>query len=238
MDINGRTVEDVLNQYDYRMENDRNFKGYYKVMAAKQTKFSHKDDDVPTGRQKLEFNLKAAQMSGNTSLFSICFYPKLDKNGELSGDAEFFNFRLNNPNDYAPAMVQPQQNNIDREILNELQTINGRLTALEDDNDDDDQEDDQDDDSLMGMLNGLPKETKQTLLLNALSLFGMKTPQPTINGVPGEQTEVNETEKIRTALKIMSQHTPSLGDDLMKLANIAQNNPGQFNMLLSMLRNG
>jgi hypothetical protein len=36
----------------------------------------------------------------------------------------------------------------------------------------------------------------------------------------------------------MSQHTPSLGDDLMKLANIAQNNPGQFNMLLSMLRNG
>lgn len=235
MDINGRTVEDVLNQYDYRVENDRNFKGYYKVVAAKQTKFSHKDDDMPTGRQKLEFNLKAAQLSGNTSLFSICFYPKLDKNGELAGDPEFFNFRLNNPNDYTSAITQPQQPSINHEILNQLQTINGRLTALEDD---DQEEEEEEDDSIMGMLNGLPMETKKTLLLNALQLFGMKSPSPTINGVPGEQPEGNETEKIRTALKIMAQYTPTLGDDLMKLANIAQSNPAQFNMLLSMLRNG
>jgi len=238
MDINGRSVEDVLNQYDYRVENDKNFKGYYKVVAAKQTKFSHKDDDLPTGRQKLEFNLRAAHLGGNTSLFSICFYPKLDKSGELSGDPEIFNVRLNNPNDYAPAITspQPQQPSINHEILNTLQTINGRLTALEEQDEEDDE--DEEDDSLMGMLNGLPKETKQSLLLNALSLFGMKTPSPTINGVPGDQPEGNETEKIRTALKIMAQHTPTLGDDLMKLASIAQNNPGQFNMLLSMLRNG
>ena len=235
MDINGRTVEDVLNQYDYRAENDKNFKGYYKVCAAKQTKFSHKDDDLPTGRQKLEFNLKAAQLSGNTSLFSICFYNKLDKNGELTGDPEYFNFRLNNPNDYAPVMTQ-QNNSVNNEILNQLQTINGRLTALEEDEEEDEEE--EEDNSILGMLNGLPKETKQTLLLNALSLFGMKQPQPTINGVPGEQTQISETDKIKTALKIMSTQTKTLGDDLMKLAEIAQNDPSKFNFLLSMLRNG
>lgn len=236
MDINGRSVKDVLEQFDFRAENDKKFKGFYKVTASKQTKFSNTDDDLIIARLKLEQNLTAAQLTGNTSIFSICFYNRLDKNGELAGEPEVFNVRLNNPNDYVAAAPAPTSG-VNAEILRELQTINGRLTALEEPEEEDD--DEPDDDSIFGMINGLPPETKQQLLITGLSqLFGIKQPGATINGVPGENTTTTESDKIKNALKIMAQHTPNLGDDLQKLAHIAETNPAQFKMLLSMLRNG
>jgi len=235
MDINGRSVKDVLEQFDFRAENDKKFKGFYKVTAAKQTKFSNTDDDLIIARLKLEQNLTAAQVSGNTSIFSICFYNRLDKNGELAGEPEVFNIRLNNPNEYIAA-VPTNNSGVNAEILRELQTINGRLTALEEEPEEDDEPED---DSIFGMINGLPAQTKQQLLMSGLStLFGIKPTSATINGVPGEGETISEADKIKNALKIMAQHTPTLGDDLQKLSYIAETNPAQFKMLLSMLRNG
>jgi hypothetical protein len=50
-------------------------------------------------------------------------------------------------------------------------------------------------------------------------------------GIPEEQDE-----KILLAINILKQHDECLGDDLIKLSEMAVTNNGQFNFLLSMLR--
>jgi ferritin len=58
--------------------------------------------------------------------------------------------------------------------------------------------------------------------------------QPTtLNGIDNPE---EEKDKIRNALQIMSKHTKSLGDDLMKLATMSEQDPNQFQLLLTMLR--
>ena len=233
-DINGRSLEDVLNHYDFRATR-KGFKPYFVVKASSQVKFSHEDDDVTAGRELLEENLKSAKMAGNTSVFSIIFYKRLDKNGECTGTGEVYNVRLNDPGQYSNvnAMVMP---NMMGELKQTLETINGRLAALEEPEDDEDEEDDDG-----GFLGGITKdpEMKQALMRMLFQQMGLINPkqgyqaQGPINGVPDP---AEEKEKIRTALQIMAKHTNSLGDDLMRLAKIAETDPNQFNFLLSMLR--
>ena len=55
--------------------------------------------------------------------------------------------------------------------------------------------------------------------------------QMALAGIPEEQDE-----KILLAVNILKQHDECLGDDLIKLSEMAVTNNGQFNFLLSMLR--
>ena len=236
-DINGRSVEDVLSNYDLR-SNQKGFKPYYIVKIASHVKFSHTEDDALAGRELLEENLRAAKAAGSCALMSVIYFKRLDKNGEPTGTGESFNVSLNEAgsypaiqsgNGYVPVYVN--------EIKSSLDSINGRLAALEeDDEDEEDQEDE-------GFLSGITKdpEMKNALMRMLFQQMGFINAKQGYQGGPAQPingVEMNESDKIRQALKIMAKHTSTLGDDLMKLATIAETDPNQFNFLLSMLRKG
>jgi glucan phosphorylase len=107
--------------------------------------------------------------------------------------------------------------------LNELPS---RFNA--DDNDDDD---DEKESGIMGLIN---HELYGPMIATAISGIVSKflpAPAPTaLAGIPDEQNE-----KINQAIAILKNYDINLGDHLLKLADIAQNNNAQFNMLLKML---
>jgi hypothetical protein len=48
---------------------------------------------------------------------------------------------------------------------------------------------------------------------------------------------IDEAAALEKAIEILSKHDEYIGQHLLKLAKIAENNPAQFNMLISMLNN-
>jgi len=229
MDINARSVEDAMKHYDFRAEK-KGFKPFYIVKAANQPKFSNTEDDINLGREILEMNLQAAKQVGNTSTFSICFYKRLDKNMECSGVPEVFNIKLNDPNAYNA--VIPSHNGLFSDLSRTMENIDARMIDLESKLNEEDQDEEEEDEGLLGGITKDPEFKKMILSMFFNSMAGGPNKTPPINGVPGE----DEKDKIRTSLQILSKHTNSLGDDLTKLATIAQTNPSQFDMLINMLR--
>lgn len=83
---------------------------------------------------------------------------------------------------------------------------------------------------LLGLL-------ENPVLQNALAerIVGFVMPNKLPVAMAG--TSMDENDKlINEAVAILKNYTPSLGADLMKLANIALNDASQFNMLLTVLR--
>ena len=67
----------------------------------------------------------------------------------------------------------------------------------------------------------------------------LPTPAPgpvKLAGAPVMDPPAFDMEKLNTALCILKQADPQLEDDLLRLAEIAQQDPGQFSFLLKMLR--
>jgi len=59
---------------------------------------------------------------------------------------------------------------------------------------------------------------------------------PVGTGAPVTLAGVDDADKLTAALQILKQADPQLEDDLLRLAKLAQEDPGQFNFLLKMLR--
>lgn len=117
--------------------------------------------------------------------------------------------------------------------------LRSRIAALEsakkiDDNEEDYEETDKPLNSLMGLVQNpdvvnFLVGTVQTIIDRLLP------PNKNISGIAG--IVGNEyTSKLNQALDILRKHDPNLEDDLMILANMAENSPLQFKMLLNMLR--
>ena len=84
--------------------------------------------------------------------------------------------------------------------------------------------------SIMTILDGMAQKyiNKTNLPMNNSNF----TQQRGIAGVPDEANEIN---KIETAISILMKYDSSLGDHLLKLAQMAENETAKFNMLLKML---
>lgn len=85
---------------------------------------------------------------------------------------------------------------------------------------------------LMGMLNS---PQIQGVLANALAGFLQKIISPADAKQASALSGVQD-DKISQAIEILKQYDPEIGDSLLKLAALAQNDPGQFKMLLQMLK--
>lgn len=229
--ISGESIADVLANYDFRSE-QKDFIPIYCVKIAGEVIYTNRDTDVEASREMLERAL--AQVGKSSAVISICYYRKLDKNEEPTGTCEIYNARLNPVNDYASS--GSSSNSQISALESKIDMLNGKIAELEAEDQEDEDEEEED-----GWLSGISKspEFKQyimQMLFQNMGFTGAKQgyqqTSPTINGV--EPT--NESDKIRTALKIIAKHTKSLGDDLMKLAEMSESNPQQFQFLLSMLR--
>jgi len=135
---------------------------------------------------------------------------------------------------YMPMMMPSNNNNNNNDlILQKLNGIESRINAIEDE---DIEEVEEKPAGINGIIDTLlQNEQIQIAMIGAVTSFlGKYMPQNkpmALAGIPEEQDE-----KIIGAIAILKQHNANLGDDLMKLADMAQNNNGQFNFLISMLR--
>jgi len=80
------------------------------------------------------------------------------------------------------------------------------------------------------MQNPAIQQVLAGLVVNTVNnLTGAKQPMA-MAGVPDDDQQITQ------AIEILKRHDDQLGGDLMKLADMAENNNGQFNFLISMLR--
>jgi len=169
-------------------------------------------------------------------------------------------------NQVQPYQAQPNygmQNLMERQ-LEMLNGINSRLTALEDVQEDIEEEEDTQDDMLGKIGTIINHPAVQSLIAAFLPsvIKNMTTqPQQAVAGIEPELEQLDEMEayeqeaeaeidytedeqnyhthsiqQINIALERISKHTDSLAADLTALADMADNNPAQFNLLLGMLR--
>jgi hypothetical protein len=170
-------------------------------------------------------------------VYSIVWYEgavKPDQKGKISdipeGSVKFITSNPEQIQTYIEGYQQRQQQYIgtrDNEVLSRLSAIETKLNEP-DDYDDEPAEKKNDyvgfiqNPDVINFIIG----TVQTIIDRILP------PNKTISGIAG----VEDNSKLNQALEILKKHDPNLEDDLMILANMAENSPMQFKMLLNMLR--
>ncbi len=169
-------------------------------------------------------------------VYSIIFYEnavKPDAKGKISefpeGSIKFVTSNPEQIQEYISGYNQRQQNyvgNYNNAILSRLEAIEQKIS-----NDQDDQDETQPEpQGLAGIVNNPEFQTMIVSYIGAIvdRIIPIKKQSVAINGV--------DDNKLETALSILKKHDPELENDLMILADMAENNPGQFKFLISMLR--
>ena len=112
------------------------------------------------------------------------------------------------------------------ELMKKLETMEAKLNEYIAEEEEEEEEE-------KAEINGLNSPAMINLLglLNKM-LSGNNKPKTVINGLQNDQiTNINK------AIKILSKYDSELDSDLLKLANLAENNTATFEMLLKTLRN-
>lgn len=191
------------------------------------------DDDIETAAAELQSFLMMLNEASN-AVYTIKIYENVPKGGIKENTAADYslNFRMNvesmlpAPDQIGAMQSRAEQHN---QLMNAISAINARIDAMEAEDDEDD-EDDQPS-GITGTIGAmLAKPEIQSMLLNGFMNFfsNMQSKPKAMAGAADDQ--------LSEAIKILNQFDDQLPDDLMKLAKIAQSNPNQFAMLLSMLR--
>jgi hypothetical protein len=125
-------------------------------------------------------------------------------------------------------------------ILESLNAIDSRLTAIETPLMDEDEQEDKTP-TLMGVLGGVLNHPDMIQMIGA-KLIGLLSMIPTAMPTPVQQHKIyampieeKDLPQLNEYLKILVEGGMSL-DDFKKLSNICQTNPTQFAWLLSMLK--
>lgn len=108
-------------------------------------------------------------------------------------------------------------------LLNELKALRTKVEALEGL-----EEEEEEEESAEISGNNLQQ------IMGLVSMLKAAGSNATING--DNETSPTKIDNINAALKILNKYDKHLDTDLLKLAEIAEKNTSQFNMLLSMLR--
>lgn len=196
---------------------------------------------------------KWASITENTNLYEMLLFNELVTNGEEADEEKKahnrnkskslkFTFTLTKQ---VPYNQQPQTQNIDvaqaienallkhtqlteeKESNRKIQALETKIDALINAADDDD--DDNDDEQLSGLNN--PNLVNLIGLLTKLT--GQKTTPPPINGIKLSDEKIKN---INAAIKKLYKYDDEIDSDLLKLAEIAENNNATFKMLLNSLR--
>jgi len=229
---------------------DNNAKtAYWSVMDAKNMViFANADDDLHESRQKLEDNILAAEAAGMTATLCLRLHPKKPKDGFYDSKTPTMMGTYFRPCEYE---TQPYNGMMANQmagnamLAQQLSAIESRLNAMQMKLDAEEEEDEEEEDEEMGFLSGLMGNPAiKQMVVNVIS--NLMTPAKGANvsqvaGIDQAQPEIEEeyTEqdaKIDEAIERLKVHDPNLGDDLLKLCQIAETDPNQFKMLLKMLR--
>jgi len=251
-------VNAIMDAYDRNAQTP-----YYSVWAGKDMIFSYNEDDQEAGRIHLLENLIACEQNEHSDILKIKFHPKKEKTfitDRTPAIATLF-VRVCDPN-YLKGQIQPYNpapnyglQNILEKQTEILSGLSNRLSALEEVQMQAEEEaDDVEEEDTLGkvgaILNHPAIQTILGILIPQIMPAMQPKPQPIVAGV--QEDELLQTQNdfdieavdhaeinyglIDEALERLSKHTPTLAEDLTALADMADNNPGQFKMLLAMLK--
>jgi hypothetical protein len=227
------TADEVLSYYDgYEIAAYSVYVGH--KVDPKSCRYSYTGDDKHEGREQL-LNALTALVSNpeNTNTYCIAI---LEKKGKKIEDVNSISFQLNKRQSlhpYQPQQMGAYQNNA---LLGELNSLKSQISALQMKLDEEEEEEEEE--SEEGGIAGFFRNPQmQNMLLQGLQNLLMPTTTKVTNmagvmdGAAGDQDA-----KIDEAIETLKQFDANLGDDLILLAQLALNDPGQFNFLLKMLR--
>ena len=177
-------------------------------------------------------------------VYSIVYYEgpvKADAKGKISdlpeGSVKFITSNPEQIQSYISDATQRRQEyvgSVNNEVLSKLTAQNEAIIALVSKlNEDDEYETEEKENALVGALKNPDVLTYIAGLVDRV-VDRFLPPKQQISGIAGTENQTGT--KLEQALIILSQHDDQLEEDLMILAQMAQDNPFQFKMLLKMLR--
>lgn len=205
----------------------------WSVCQGKALNFSYAGTDENESRSTLEEWLKMIGKRPNQAVYTLKFYEDYQGNKITAGLSEncSFNFRLSEPDsEDNQRSVSVRSYGMDL-LLDELRNIKSEVAELKAK---------QNEPARITGVNGEePLETWEKILdhplamaaagkIFGLDLSGIMAADGKLSGVPGE-TDLYET------VERLKEVDPNISDHLAKLLLIAEKNPGQFKVLISML---
>jgi hypothetical protein len=221
-------AESVLSYYDQYDEPSYSVYAGHKVDETCR-RFSYDGDDKIAGRQHLADAL-ASVMSNpdNTNTYLLVILRDKGKKKEAHNT---ITFQLNRTN---YGMLQQQVGMYNPQMQNELQALKSQIAALQMqlEEEDEEEEEEQPENNFLSGLMGNP--AVKAMLMNVVA--NLVTPQQQkVTHVSGVEMDSND-EKIANAIERLKKCDEQLGDDLLLLCEMAENDKMQFNFLLKMLR--
>jgi len=182
-------LEQLLSGYDLFTQNMNEV--YYSIWQAAALKYSYTNGNVDTGREMLQQQLAPVQANGGTAIYTICFHPALDKDGNITNKTEIIgscNFRMNDAANYfagnnkpqpvaAPAM-HPQMSQIMdalKAVTEQQSAIIQRQQMLEDlmhEEPEEDEEEEEEENDMLGKVRAVETTIQQSPLLNDIYQHG------------------------------------------------------------------
>jgi hypothetical protein len=239
-------VQDIMNAYDRNAEVP-----YYSVWAGRDMVFSYNDDDIEKGRNHLLENLIACEQNEHTDILKIKFHPKKEKTfitDKTPAIATLF-VRVCDVNSNRGQIMQMPNNYQNPQLINLIEKQNELISGLHnrisliEETPEEEEDQETPSEQMIGRIENL---LNHPLLNLALGLISTKLPEllkpknnmvTSLAGVDPVQKEIqnDQLQEIENALERLNNHVDNLGLTLTKLANYADKNTDQFNMLLKML---
>lgn len=223
-------ADDILNYYDQYDE------AGYSVYAGHKPdqsycRFTYTGADKVLGREKLQEAL--ASVLSNPDNTNVYLLQILGQKGKKTEVLNSITFQLNKAQSVIPYQGIAGYN---PGLMEEIRAMRSELAAIKmkQDIDDDDEEEEPEEENFLA---GIMKNPQiQTMILSQLS--SLFSPQQKVTHVAGilNDTDTDQDLKIDEAIERLKKHDDQLGDDLLRLCEIAENDPMQWKMLLKMLR--
>ena len=225
--------ESVLSYYDQYEDAPYTIYAGHKIDETTR-RFSYDGDDKIMGRQHLSDAL-ASVMSNpdNTNTYLLVINQKKGKKNEVRNA---ITFQLNKS---VYSQIMPQQMGYaNTQLLDEIRSLKAEISAIKMQQDMlEDEDEDEDEPEEENILSGFMKNPAvQNMLMAQLS--NLFAPQQKVTHVAGvlDGVESEQDAKIDEAIERLKKHDDQLADDLLRLCDIAENDPMQWKMLLKMLR--
>ena len=237
-------VQSIMDAYDRNAETP-----FYSVWAGRDMVFSYNDDDIEKGRNHLLENLIACEQNEHTDILKIKFHPRKEKTfitDKTPAIATLF-VRVCDVNQNK-GQIMPMQNNFQNpQLLNLLEKQNelisglhNRISLIEENSEEDPEEEESQTEAVIGRIENLLNHPVLNLVLGLVAPKISNLMKPNNNMVTSlagvDNIEVQTDDEILVkSLERLSNHVDNLPLTLSKLADYADKNTSNFNMLLKML---
>lgn len=236
-------VQQIMDAYDRNAETP-----FYSVWAGRDMIFSFNEDDSEKGRNHLLENLVACEQNEHTDILKIKFHPKKEKyfiTDKTPAIATLFVRVCEvNPN-RGQYQIMPQSYQQNPQIIELLTKQNEMLSgfhnrlALIEGTEEEDYESETETEAIIGKIEGILNHPVINLLIGVLTPKISNLMQPAkqkVTSLAGVNEDIgSETDKLEKALIRLSNHIEDLPTTMTKLADYADKNKPQFDILLKML---